>query len=473
MGYNPGYVDANLVPNNAAYTPGVGLWKVLDSVAGSPAFWIYVTSDSLAAVQASGYVTDATSKRLKVGDIVDVFSGTLLSESPTSPVGQKLGAVTFPATLGVLSVFSSQPQYQRMIVSAVTAGTTTTSGVGTLQAAEPTINGFTALPRNLVDCGDFGTNPWQIATSFNGNGPGVTLTADRWNANSGTSLVWTAGRASNTTVQGFTASYQWGRSVGDTHSVGLSFGQVIETLDAIRTQGLPIALSFWNSADANFAAGSSGGTFVASVVAGTGLNESSGKMFSGAWSGMTTVATQVITPSSTMTRIGPIAGTVPTGATELGVCFSYVASPGTTAGTHESLQFMGVQLEVGSMTPFEHTEIAEVVNIATRYLQVIPEPTVGMAVGPAAFSASSIAQVHIPFASPMRQAPTLTFTAGTFAITDSALGAHLVSAAGLQVANTGAATLLATCATTLTAGLVSFLQGRTSNNGTIIFTADF
>lgn len=471
MAYNPGYVDGVAVPNNAAYVPGVGLHKVLDNVGGGVAFWIYITSDSLAAVQANGYVTDATNKRLKVGDIVDVFSGALVSESAANPQGLKLGAVTFAAAQGLSSLFTSQPAYARMMVSAVAAATTTAPGAGTLATASAAI--ASNLPKNLVDCGDFTTNPWQINSTFNGNGPTPVLTADRWNANSGTSLVWTAGRASNLTVQGFSAAYQWGRSAGDTHTVGLSFGQVIETLDAIRVQGQPLVLSFWNSADANFAAGASGGTFIASIVAGTGINESSGKMFSGAWSGMTTVATQAITPTSAMSRITSVQGTVPTNATELGVVFSYAAAAGTTAGTHESLQFIGIQLETGSVTQFEHTEVAEVINIATRYLQVITEPTVGMAIGPAVFSASSIAQVHIPLASPMRQAPTLTFTAGGFAITDSALGAHTISAAGLQVANTGAVTLLVTAAATLTAGLVSFMQGRSTGVGEIVLNADY
>jgi hypothetical protein len=478
MAYNPGYVDGVKVANNAAYTPGLGLWKIIDSIAGTPAIWFYVTTDSLAAVQASGYVSDATFKRLKVGDLVYVFSGTMLSETASPPVGNTLGLATFAATLGVSTQFNGTPQVQLMMCSTVTAGTTTVSGVGTLTAVDPAIQSFGNLPRNLLDCGDFTTNPWQLGTSFNGSGAATSLTADRWLANSGTSQTWTAGRTANTTVAGFSAAYVWGRSVGDTHTVGQTFGQVIETVDSIRMQGLPVALSFWCVADANFAAGASGGTYIASIMSGTGIDDTGGKMFSGAWTGQTTVATQVITPSTTVQRVGPITGTVPTGATQLGVAFSYVpttaaTSPGLTAGAHESLEFMGIQLEASSMSPFEHTEVAEVVNIATRYLQVTSEPTVGMAVGPASFSASSIAQVHIPLPSPMRKAPTLTFTPGGFAITDSALGAHLISAGGLQVGNTGAITMLVTAAATLTAGLVSFMQGRSTGLGTIILNADY
>jgi hypothetical protein len=470
-----------LVASNAAYVPGVGLWKAYDSIAGSPAYWIYVTTDSLAAVQASGYITDATFKRLKAGDIVDVFSGTLLSESVTPPVGNTLGAATFAATLGVLSQFNGVPQYQRMIVTTVTAGTTSTSGVGTLTGVEPSSSGYGNLPRNLIDCGDFTTNPWQIATSFNGSGATPVLTADRWNANSGTSQTWTAGRTANTTVAGFSAAYVWGRSVGDTHTVGQSFGQVVETIDSIRVQGLPVSLSFWVAADANFAAGASGGTFIASILSGTGIDDTSGKMFSGAWTGMTTVATQVITPTTTMQRFQGIGAVVPTNCTQLGVAFSYVpttaaTSPGLTAGAHESLEFMGIQLEAGGTTPFEHTEAAEVVSIATRYLQVFAEPTAGIAIGPAAFSAASLATVHLPLPSPMRKAPTLTFTAGGFVIADQLAASHAITAATLLGATTGAVTLTVTAAATFSAANANppaFMQGRSTGLGTVILNADY
>jgi hypothetical protein len=49
----------------------------------------------------------------------------------------------------------------------------------------------------------------------------------------------------------------------------------------------------------------------------------------------------------------------------------------------------------------------------------------------------------------------------------------LISAGGLQVGNTGAITMLVTAAATLTAGLVSFMQGRSSGLGTIILNADY
>lgn len=473
MAYNPGYVDGTIVTSNANYVPGVGMRKVYDDIPSGITYWIYVTSDSLSAVQATGYVSDAGKKRMKVGDIVDVFSGTLTSFSATSPAGAVLGAVTFPATMGVASLFTSQPAYQRMQVASVTS-----AGAGTLAA--PIVQTAAYNPKNLIEGGDFSTNPWQIATSFNGTSATPTLTADRWVAGSAGSLTWTAGRTANTSVNGFTAAYVWGRSVGDTHTVGLSLGQVIETLNAVRAQGLPVALSFWVASDANFAAGASGGTFIASILSGTGVNESSGKMFSGAWSGMTTVGTATITPTSTATRYS-LGGTVPTNATQLGIAFSYTAttaatSPGLTAGTHESLEFMGVQLEVGGVTPFEHLDQAMVQDTVSRYLQVINEPTAGVAVGVGAFSAASVVQVLIPLVTLMRTAPTLTLTAGGFIVADQAQTAHAVTAAGLSGMAGNTVTLAVTAAATFSAGNSAgpgFMQGRSTNAGIIILNSDF
>ena len=480
MAYNPGYVDGVLVANNAAYVPGLGLQKVFDNVESGITYWIYVTADSLAAVQASGYITDATFKRLKVGDIVDVFTGTLVSETPAAAAGAKLGYAAFPATLGVLGMFTGVPTYQRMIVSSVTVSTNpAVSGVGTLQAVEPNLLALSANPRNMLDGGDFTTNPWQSGTSFNGTGTTVKVTADRFLANAGTSLVWNASQQADTSVQGFSTALQWGRSAGDTHTTGLTIGQVLETSDAIRCQGLPITLSWYGAAGANYAAGASGGILTATIYAGTGVNDTFANMVTGGWTGSTVVASAAYTPGlSPAVRFNPLSGTVPINCTQLGVAWSYqpttaATSPGITAGANEWVRFIGTQLEIGAMTAFEHLDVAEVVNICTRYLQVISEPTTGMAIGPAAFSASTIAQVHIPLPSPMRKAPTVTFNTGGWAITDSALGAHRVSAGGLAVANTGALTLNLTCAATLTAGQVSFLQGQSTALGSIVLDADY
>ena len=462
-----------------AYVSG-SLSMLLDEIESGITYWVYYTSDTLAQVGAANYVTDATFKRLTLGDIVDVWSGTLTNFSSTTG-GQTLGGATFAPTVGVTARFSSVPQWARFIVSAVGAGTTTSAGAATLTQIELPSNAQGNYPRNLIQAGDFTTNPWQAGTSFNGSSATPSITADRFNANAGGSTVWVAARSSNTTVPGFSASYVWGRSAGDTHTTGLSFGQVIESANSIRAQGLPVALSFWAVANANFAAGATNGAMIATILSGTGTDESSGKMFSGAWSGATTVAQQTFTPTTTVQRFGPFSGTVPTGCTQLGIAFSYssttaATSPGLTAGAAESVQFMGIQLEAGGMSPFEHMEESEVVNMATRYLQVIPEPTAGIAIGPAVFSAASIALAFVQLPTPLRKSPTLTFNTGGWAVTDQGQTTHRVSAGGLQGATSSALSVLVTCAGTFSAGNSAapcFLQGVSTALGSIVANADY
>lgn len=454
-----------------SYTSG-NLSKVYDEVESGISYWIYYTGDSLGAVGVSGYVSDATSKRLKRGDIIDVFSGTLTDFTSTSG-GVTLGGATFTATVGVASRFSAQPKWARFVVSSVTAGTTTTSGAATLTMVDLPIDALSLNPRNLIDCGDASTNPFQLGTSQQAGGSSAKLLCDRFSGIGGTSASWNFQRSANTDIATFNQAFQWGRSSTDTHTTGLTFGQVMETSDSLRAQGLPVTMSQWVKAGASFAAGASAGVYRMQLISGTGTDDSFANLAAGTWTGATTVIDATITPSTTMGRVGPYSGTVPTGCTQLGWLMSYQPSAGTTAGTTELLQYNGIQVEIGGMSPFEHLDVAEVLNIATRYLQVINEPTAGVAIGPAVFSASSIAQVHVPLAAVMRRAPTVTFTAGGFAVTDSALGAHTISSAAFGTNTPTALTGTATCATTLTAGLVSFIQGRSTGTGVIIANADY
>ena len=448
------------------------LSKVLDDLETGIAYWVYYTSDSIGAVQAAGYIADATNKRVKLGDIVDVFSGTLTNFA-SSAGGQTLGQATFAPTVGITARFTSAPTWVRMGVSAVTAGTTTTAGAATLAEIDLPIASVGANPRNLIDAGDATTNPWQLGTGTLSGTNTAKITADRFIAIGGTSSSWTVQKTADTNVQGFNNSFAWGRSSTDTHTVGLTFGQVFETADSYRCQGLPLSMSAWVRAGASWAAGASAGVFVMQLLAGTGTDDTFANACSGSWTGASTVAQATITPGTAVTRVGPFAGVVPTNATQLAWLVYYTPSAGTTAGTSEQLFLSGIQTEIGGMSPFEHLDVAEVWNVCTRYLQVINEPTVGMAVGPASFSAASVAQVHIPLPAVMRKAPTVTFTAGGFDITDSALGAHTISSGGLTQANSQALTMTVTAAATLTAGLVSFMQGRTTGNGVIIIDADY
>jgi hypothetical protein len=410
--------------------------------------WLLLTTDSIDKVVASAYVSDGGKLGAKVGDIVWVVNQT--------------AGVNLSAT-----------KCQVSAVQSTTAGSLTFPTSCTLQQADASVISLTANPRNLIDAGDATTNPFQLGTGQQAGSSSAKMLTDRFAGIGGTSSSWNFQRSANTDIQGFSQAFQWGRSSTDTHTTGLTFGQVFETVDAIRAQGLPVTLSHWAKAGASFAAGASAGVARVQLLAGTGTDDTFANAAAGSWTGATTVVDATFTPTTVSTRFGPFSGVVPTNATQLAWLLSYQPSAGTTAGTTEFVQLMGIQAELGGMTPFEHLDVAEVLNVCTRYLQVINEPTAGVAVGPAAFSASSIAQVHVPLAAPMRKAPTVTFTAGGFAITDSALGAHTVSSGAFATNTPVALTGTLTCAVTLTAGLVSFLQGRTTGSGIIIADADY
>lgn len=87
---------------------------------GAPRQWDYFTADSLATVIGAGYISDATKKGLLLGDVVNVFSGTLNTALTASPSTADVGAV---------SRFSAAPSFGVFMVSAVSSGAATLVGM--------------------------------------------------------------------------------------------------------------------------------------------------------------------------------------------------------------------------------------------------------------------------------------------------------------------------------------------------------
>lgn len=421
MGYNPGYVDGKLVPNNAAYVPGVGLRKISEDIAGGVTFWALAGSDSLAAVQASGYISDATFKGLKVGDIVDVFSGPLLNEAANPPVGVTLGAVTFAATLGISSLFASLPAYQRMIVLSVTAGSTTTSGVGTLVPATSSSSSILANFRNLVEGGDFTTNPWQRATTFSAIANTLTYTADRLFAVGGASSSISVSKQAQTDVVSFSSSLRWGRG-GGTNTATINLGQVVRSVDTVRMQGQVCTLSFWAKAGAQFSGVNSALNVL--VATGTGTDEGAAGLVAATWTGY---ASLVLTPAQgsqaaqanvpQVITAAPVryqfTFTVPATATELGLLFNY--APTGTNNTTDTVDFYGLQLEIGAgATPFEHRSSNTELALCQYHYWQVNEPAASGVVASGMNTTTAIQVFYIANPLTMFKAPTVTVVAGTF-----------------------------------------------------------
>ena len=235
--------------------PVEGAWKL----------WEYTTTDAISTVLGSGYVADATIKAMAVGDFVIVVNQT-------------------------------NPQGYILQVQSVTAASGNIPGAATLVVPAGVNAPNPAFPRNLIDGGDFTTNPWQRGTSFTGinnaTSP-VVYTADRWFAysNNASASISVSQVTGITAIPAFSQGLQIGRASGNAITTPFSLGQVIETPDSIRAQGQQVTLSFWAVAGANWSPAN--GALNVLIATGTGTNQSAGSLLAGTW---TNYSSLVVTP---------------------------------------------------------------------------------------------------------------------------------------------------------------------------------
>jgi hypothetical protein len=385
-----------------AYTTGTLTYIAGGPVEGAWKLWEYTTIDTLAQVTAAGYITDATFKGMGLGDFVIVVNQT-------------------------------NPQGYILQVQNLTAGTMSVSGAATLAAPAGVGGSQLAFPRNILDGGDFTTNPWQRGTAFAGIASTPTYTADRWFAVGGaSSSVSVSQVAGITAVPGFAQALQFGRAAANANTAVITLGQVVETLDSIRAQGQTVTLSFWAQAQPNWSPAN--GALNVQLVSGTGINQSAASLVAATWTGLSSLTLtpqQNLSPNSSPNAAVVTPGAniaqqittgwqrytfttqIPVGCTQLGLLFN--ATPVGTAGAADFVQLMGVQLEIGAQpTPFEHRDIEVELAIAQRYFFNIPEPAAGVIVGAGMVAGATSEIIFIPLPVQMRTAPTVTVSAGSF-----------------------------------------------------------
>jgi hypothetical protein len=307
------------------YTTGTLTYLAGGLIEGAWKLWEYTTADTLAQVTAPGYIVDATFKGMNVGDFVIVVNQAI-------------------------------PQGYILQVQNLTPGTLSVPGAASLVAPAGVGGPLLAFPRNIIDGGDFTTNPWQRGTSFTGIANTVTYTADRFFAVGGASSAISVSQVTGVAaVPGFSQALQIGRAAGNASTAVISLGQVVETLDSIRLQGQTVTLSFWAQAGANWSPAN--GVLNVLLASGTGVNQSAANLAAAAWTGFTqlTLAPQqnlspnsspgaaVLTPGA---NIGQqitaswqrysFTATVPAGCTQLGLMFN--ATPTGTAGAADFVQ---------------------------------------------------------------------------------------------------------------------------------------
>ena len=433
-----------------AYTTGTLSYLAGGPVEGSWKRWDYTSTDSLAVITGSGYITDATAKGMGVGDFVIVAN-------------------------------QANPQGYILQVQSMTAASGNTPGTATLAQPAGVGGSQLAFPRNIIDGGDFTTNPWQRGTSFTSISNTLTYTADRWFAVGGVSSSIGVSQVTGVTgVLGFTQALQFGRANANSNTAAINLGQVVETLDSVRCQGQQVTLSFWAAAGANWSPAS--GNLNVLLASGTGTNQSAANLVAGSWTGYASlaltpqqgsaaaaVAVNIAQPiTSTWTRYA-FSATVPNGCTQLGVLLS--ATPVGTAGAADYVQIMGVQLEIGAQaTPFEHRDIELELAIAQRYFFNIAEPASGVVVGAGMVAGTNAEVIFIPLPVQMYKAPTVSVSAGSFKFN---IAGTATAVAGFAAGSTHTPNYISVIGTTTaTSGQGTLLQGG-GGAGFVQASADF
>jgi hypothetical protein len=249
-----------------------------------------------------------------------------------------------------------------------------------------------------------GQDIWQRGTSF-ASGASAIYTADRWQ------LLRAAG-ASGATVSrqtgttGFEYAARVQRDSGNSGTGIVYYGTSLESSQSIPLAGLPVVISFYARAGANYSSASSGLTI--SLATGTGTNQN---IFSG-FTGQVTAGTTV-TLTTSWQRFS-YTTTLASNQTQIAAYFGY--TPVGTASTNDWFEVTGVQLQVGAVpTTFRRsggTLQGELAACQRYYYRTIVTAT-GQRLGWGHNNTTSISELNVLFPVTMRIGPTALETTGT------------------------------------------------------------
>lgn len=130
------------------------LSEITNTIGGRGArWWCYWTSDAIGTVTGAGYVSDAGNKRMQVGDVVWVLSGTL----------NTTGADQVPSThaAGTVSEFAADPTLTICTVTSIASGaaTLTAAAISGDSFANPTLTGAVNIGGASDTVGFYGAAP--------------------------------------------------------------------------------------------------------------------------------------------------------------------------------------------------------------------------------------------------------------------------------------------------------------------------
>jgi hypothetical protein len=384
-----------------------------------------------------------------------------------------------------MSVTMQAPSGVTSVTIAASGTTYTTNAAGQVNAQNGDVAallglGFSAVSgpaqfqanfRNLLDGGDFTTNPFQrnipglasggVISSAITNAP--TYFADRFFAGAGASSSILMAAVADTSVQGFSQSLKLSRSSGNANAAAINFGQVLETADSIRAQGQQVTLSFYAKQGANY----SGGALSVAVISGTGANQSAASMIAATWTGQASSVTGSQSLSTAMTRYS-FTGNIPANATQLGVLLTW--TPSGTAGSDDSITLNGLQLEIGAMSAFEHRDAQVELELGQRYAWVIPEPASGVLIGAGTTLGANSQNFYMSTPVQFIKAPTVTLAAGSFKV---AAGGAYAAATSLTAGTTHTVNAISVITANTAAAGVGALLGGGGGSGYILASSDF
>jgi hypothetical protein len=324
-----------------------------------------------------------------------------------------------------------------------------------------------AAGKNKIINGDFGI--WQRGTSFTPTNGGFIYTTDRWYAvrSAGTTnLTISQNTSLPTGLAGYSVKFQ--RTAGDTQTATNYFIQALETNTSIPLTGMPVTLSFWAKAGANY----SGGAATAVVTTGTGTNQGG---YPTGWTGTANAIVSTFTPTTSWIRYS-FTGTTSSSATQIASWF-YYATTGT-AGADDSVYFAGVQLEAGSVaTPFTTatgTLQGELAACQRYYYRSSATPYGGANFLAPMGAFNSSTNFSIPFMAPvpMRAVPSSVIDFSTLWVTDFASN-FSVTAITLDSNSTSNCVFLnGTIASGATQFRPAMLRANASSSAYIGFTAE-
>jgi hypothetical protein len=416
-----------------AFTPNTLIMRSGGFIEGGFNVWEYTSTDALGTILGAGYFSTGSSAGMLVGDIVWVINQTAVTA-----IRCQCSASTVTTTGGL------------------------TQHVGSSTIVQSDFN-LSNSPRNLLDGGDATTNPWQRGTAISGIVATNTYTADRWFMVAGAASSANMTKTADTSIPGFSQAFVWSRQSGQASVSAIVLGQVLESTDSIRLQSQPVSLSFWAKTMSGYTGGALGVRVGQSTVS---TDQSASGFVNTAWNAYSDVISTTQTLTASYVRYAYV-GTVASNATQVGVSFQFTPV-GTNTG-NDGISMIGIQLEQGGFTAFEHRDVQVELELCQRYYFQVNETSTAI-IAPGAVGAANAATFILTVPVQMRIPPTVTVAAGSLAQTVSGATAAVSGFAAGATHTVNFVTVTSTA--TATAGLAALLVCRQTNSGNIQISAD-